>query len=358
MLVTFPHMGTLHIVLAAMLGGLGCQVLVPPPVSKRTLELGAQCSPETVCLPFKITLGSFIEALENGADTIVTCGGVGPCRLGYYAEVQRGILEGLGYKFELIAIEPDIWDVLKKLRYLAQGQTWPAIYRAFRLAGAKMNALDNLERRLHFVRAREQQPGVADLIWQQAMAQIQTANDVQTVAAAAACCEQQLHNVPTIEGGQPLRIGIVGEIFVMLEPFINLDITRCLGCLGVEVHKTMYLSDYVRGHIFHLPQYTKLHQRLESLARPYLGHYVGGHGLKTVGYTVELAQSSYDGVIQVFPFSCMPEVVAKNILPQVSQQAGIPVMSLAYDEQSGQAGVQTRLEAFVDLLRYRRLQHS
>jgi predicted nucleotide-binding protein (sugar kinase/HSP70/actin superfamily) len=94
------------------------------------------------------------------------------------------------------------------------------------------------------------------------------------------------------------------------------------------------------------------------LARPYLGHYVGGHGLKTVGYTVELAQSAYDGIIQVFPFSCMPEVVAKNILPQVSQQAGIPVMSLAYDEQSGQAGVQTRLEAFVDLLRYRRLQHS
>jgi len=59
----------------------------------------------------------------------------------------------------------------------------------------------------------------------------------------------------------------------------------------------------------------------------------------------------------MFPFTCMPEIVAKNILPKVSNDMDIPVLSLAFDEQSGEAGIVTRLEAFIDLLKYRRIKH-
>jgi len=354
MIVTFPHMGTLHVVLSALFKGLGCEVLVPPPVSKKTLELGAAWSPETVCLPFKITLGSFIEALENGADTLVTCGGVGPCRLGYYAEIQRGILQALGYRFEMIVIEPDWVDVLKKFRYLSRGQNMYKIYQAFRLAGAKMIALDSIERQATYVRAREKQAGTVDRIWHEAVDKIAAINDPRIVMQVAAEVCRQFDALELNSSCDPLRIGLVGEIFVMLEPYVNLELVRFLGRLGVEVNKTMYLSDYVRGHLMHLPHYRKLNRQLEKLARPYLGHYVGGHGIKSVGQTVNLANMAYDGIVHVFPFSCMPEVIAKNILPYISQREGIPVLSLAFDEQSGLAGIHTRLEAFVDLLRYRR----
>jgi predicted nucleotide-binding protein (sugar kinase/HSP70/actin superfamily) len=56
------------------------------------------------------------------------------------------------------------------------------------------------------------------------------------------------------------------------------------------------------------------------------------------------------------PFTCIPEIVARSILPRVSRDLGIPVMSLILDEQTGLAGVLTRLEAFVDLLARRRMQ--
>jgi predicted nucleotide-binding protein (sugar kinase/HSP70/actin superfamily) len=46
--------------------------------------------------------------------------------------------------------------------------------------------------------------------------------------------------------------------------------------------------------------------------------------------------------------------VAKAILPRVSRELGIPILTLFIDEQTGKAGVQTRLEAFVDLLEERR----
>ena len=61
----------------------------PPAITKRTMELGAKYSPEFVCTPFKITLGSMIEALEAGANTLLMVHGL--CRLGYYGELQEQI---------------------------------------------------------------------------------------------------------------------------------------------------------------------------------------------------------------------------------------------------------------------------
>ena len=49
---------------------LGVQYILPPPLTRHTMELGAKYSPEFVCTPFKTCLGSMMEALEAGADTM------------------------------------------------------------------------------------------------------------------------------------------------------------------------------------------------------------------------------------------------------------------------------------------------
>lgn len=354
MLVTFPHMGTLSIVLNALFTSLGCRVVVPPPISKRTLEIGTKLSPETVCLPFKMTLGNFVEALDEGADTIVTCGGIGPCRLGYYAEIQQAILKQLGYSFQMVVIEPDLLSAYKSLRQVAPRASWLTVWSAFRLAGAKMNGLDALARHTQSVRPREQEAGTSDVLLKLAVQRIDDASTVEEVKAVTAGFLRKVGQIACRPDYTPLKVGLVGEIYVMLEPFINQDLERRLGSMGVEVDKTMYLSDYVRTHLLRRRECLKLAKALSQLAKPYLGHYVGGHGLKSVANTVLKAQEGYDGMIQAYPFTCMPEVIAKNILPKVSQDLDFPVLTLAYDEQTGEAGTVTRLEAFVDLLRYRR----
>jgi predicted nucleotide-binding protein (sugar kinase/HSP70/actin superfamily) len=101
--VTFPHMGSYHVVFEYLARKtLDFEVLVPPPITKKTLELGAKYSPEFVCIPFKYNLGNYIEALELGADIILQAGG--GCRFGYYGEIQEQILKDLGYNFEFIDI--------------------------------------------------------------------------------------------------------------------------------------------------------------------------------------------------------------------------------------------------------------
>ena len=71
-----------------------------PPATRRTLELGSQHSNDFVCAPFKHILGDYLEALELGADVLVQF--TGPCRLGYYGEVQESILRDLGYDFQML----------------------------------------------------------------------------------------------------------------------------------------------------------------------------------------------------------------------------------------------------------------
>ena len=56
--VTFPHMGNMDIAIKAMLEFVGLDVVVPPAISKKTLNLGTQHSPESACLPLKINLGN------------------------------------------------------------------------------------------------------------------------------------------------------------------------------------------------------------------------------------------------------------------------------------------------------------
>ena len=108
--VTFPHMGTVYIVLASLVRSLGGEVIIPPYTNKKTLSIGVQHSPEAVCLPYKLLLGNYIEAVENGAEALLMISSPGICRLGEYG---KGIAN---------AIE-DVKDQRVKTAFFMIGQT-------------------------------------------------------------------------------------------------------------------------------------------------------------------------------------------------------------------------------------------
>ncbi|MDT3700344.1 MAG: CoA protein activase [Thermincola sp.] len=353
MKVTFAHMGHMHICLKALIESLGMDVIVPPMPSKKTLTLGTQHSPEFACLPLKINMGNFIEAHELGADTILMAGGIGPCRFGYYAQIEREILEDLGYNMKMVVLEPPqkhISELLVKIREVTGGKSWLDVIRAIKFAYQKAMAVDQIERQVHWVRPRELEPGRIETVFKAALKAVDEAKNKKELDQAAAQAASAMEQIPVDRTRKPMRIGIVGEIYVMLEPFVNLDIEKHLGRLGVEVERSIYLSEWINDHLFMGLLKIKGSKEARKHAPPYINHFVGGHGQETIGSTVMFAKQNYDGVIQVQPFTCMPEIVAESILPTVSRDLEIPTFSLIVDEHSGDAGVQTRLEAFVDLL--------
>ena len=147
MRITFPHMVNSDRAISSHLRGMGLDVVVPPPCTRKTLELGARYSPEFVCLPLKLNLGNMLEALERGADTVLMAGGWGPCRFGYYAQVERDILEDLGHSFQMVIIEaPDsnTFQLIKQVRSLGIKVSWKQLYSAIRIAWTKLKAIDDL----------------------------------------------------------------------------------------------------------------------------------------------------------------------------------------------------------------------
>ncbi|OPZ74045.1 MAG: hypothetical protein BWY80_00741 [Firmicutes bacterium ADurb.Bin456] len=354
MRVTFPHMGNLYIPLKAVFQTLGVDVVVPPPSSKRTLTLGSKYGPEFACLPLKLNLGNFIEAAGLGADTVVMAGGCGPCRFGYYAQIEKAILKDLGYDLQFIVFEPPeshIFELLARIRQIAGRNSWWRIIQAIRFGYQKALAVDETESSALFIRPREKIPGSTDEAYRRSLDLIDCAASPGELAAARKNAREIMDRV-ALEPGQPvLKVGFVGEIYTLLEPFANLDVERHLGRLGVWVDRSIYLSDWVNEHVFHgLARGTATGKRARSASSPYLRHFVGGHGQETIGEAVLYARDGYDGIIQVYPFTCMPEIIAQSILPDVSRDYDTHSLTFIMDENTGEAGMITRLEAFTDLL--------
>ncbi|MDD4766040.1 MAG: CoA protein activase [Desulfotomaculaceae bacterium] len=354
MRVTFPHMGNLFIPVKAMLQYLGVDVVVPPPSSKRTLTIGAKYGPEFACLPLKLNLGNFIEASEKGADTIIMAGGCGPCRFGYYAQIEHAILKELGYDMKLIGLEPPqkhLTELLAKIKALSGTSSWWHIFQAIRFGYRKAKAVDEVEMAAFRSRPRELTPGSTEKAYAKSLEMLDRADSEIALAEAKRNADELMSAVAVDSKKAVVKVGLIGEIYTLLDPFSNQYLERTLGRLGTEVDRSIYLSEWVNDHIFMgLVKGLRSRKKACEAARPYLRHFVGGHGQESVGNAVNFARAGYDGIIQVFPFTCMPEIVAESILPEMRSDYGTPVMTMIMDEHTGEAGTLTRLEAFVDLL--------
>jgi predicted nucleotide-binding protein (sugar kinase/HSP70/actin superfamily) len=357
MRITFPHMGTSWIAFKTLVEGMGHEVVLPPPPTKRTLDLGTKYSPEFACLPFKVLLGTYLEALELGADTIISSGGVGPCRAGYYTQLQGRILrEQLGYDVRVITFEPPRGHLIETYRIIRDlvKVSFPKFLACAWLAWQKLLALDALERESHRVRPLELEKGATSRILSQGIAAIEKADSVREIKNITATFLEKFKQIPKDSEYQPLKVGVIGEIYVVLEPFVNLDVVETLGHMGVYVDRSIFLTNWVTENTFLDTFRVEAERNAKKAARPYLPELVGGHGQTSIGETVLYAKRGFDGVVQLAPFTCIPEIVAKSIMPRVSKELDIPVLTLMLDEQTGKAGIATRLEAFVDLLRMRR----
>ena len=363
MKLTFPHMGPVHIGLTTIFRDLGVDVVAPPPITRRTVALGVKHSPEMACFPLKISVGNYLEARELGVDTIGMLGGVGPCRLGYYADVEREILDGLGAGMEMVVLDPPQGKpgrLLRAISRLTGGKPLRQVWRYIQFGWSKIVEVDRLDQEVPLARALEAEPGVTRAVRAQAYRLIEEASSVAEARRAADLAVEALRSIPPRHGadvgpeGRPLTVGLVGEIYMLLEPAANIDLEERLGQLGVVTLRALTVSDWVRLHLFPGPWKSRDGAMVHAAAKPYLNHFVGGEGVESVGQSILYKRMGLDGVVHVGPLTCMPEIVAASVLPQVARDLDFPVMTLFLDEHSGEAGMQTRLEAFVDLLWRRR----
>ncbi|MGE5619348.1 MAG: hypothetical protein ACM3US_08830 [Sphingomonadaceae bacterium] len=357
MKVTFPHAGQAWVPLSTVFAKAGVECIVPPLTSKQTLSLGVKYSPEWVCLPFKLNLGNFIEGLEAGADTLLYVAGPGLCRLGYYAKVADQILRDAGYQFQMLTFdwqEKQIVALGEFLRQVLPNRSWPQIAGDIKFGLSQLKVMDELERMAHHLRPRVMKPAEVTRIWRTAGKRVAAAWTPADLKRVKAEIVAEYDALPRNPDADPLRVALLGEFFMVIEPFVNHDVEDMLGKMGVEVVRHASFSDWAWTWLFLEALGLSHGRKVKKAAAPYLSRDVSGDAVQTLGETILHQREGFDGVIHLLPFTCMPEIIAQSILPTVTKDHEIPVLSIVLDEQMGRAGFVTRIEAFVDLMRRRR----
>ncbi|OGQ11051.1 MAG: hypothetical protein A2026_17640 [Deltaproteobacteria bacterium RBG_19FT_COMBO_46_12] len=363
MKVTFPHLGSMHIFCKAIAETAGIPYLVPPETSRKTLTLGVLHSNESICLPFKIILGNFIEALQMGADTIVMVGSGPPCRLGLYDLVQKVILEDMGLHYRWLTIPPRLtWQAIwknheetKELRKELTAKNILLFPYGLWMGWKKMMVCEALEQLAMKVRPKEPKKGETQKRFKKALSWVDGAKNPKTLKEAARKGRIFLQEMEQGRSCIPLKVAIVGELYTVMDPHINRGVEQKLGELGVEVTRTSWFST----HILRSLRSNKADRASERIrffeaSKAYLGYDVGAECNVSVGEAILRSKEGYDGVVHLMPFACMPETTASGILTKVGKDCNIPILTLILDEQEIEGRIQTLLEAFVEMLEWKR----
>jgi predicted nucleotide-binding protein (sugar kinase/HSP70/actin superfamily) len=364
--IGMPTMGHLDLAVRSALADCGIDSINTPHATKEILELGKPLAPEFVCLPFTFTLGQMRWLLDHGATHLLMVGGKGKCRLGWYAQVQEQMLRRLGYDFEIIVIDSPLplrerWSGFRQtLKRTTNNASWLKIIRALYAGYHRMAAIDEGERICHRVRAFERRQGTIDPLFKRFVRRVERAPSAEAAWQLLAEFREQAAAIEA-EETNPVRVRIVGEIWVVLEPYANLHLEALLGKSAdprVWVDREISVTQWFHKHLFPNKAVTERKKEINRAAAPYLGAEVGGHGHVSVGLTALAPREGIDGIIHLMPFTCMPEIVAQNIMIRLSRELDIPVLTFIITDQTGEAGFETRVEAFLDILKDRRAVHQ
>lgn len=317
-----------------------------PPMTKRTLEIGSRYSPDMICTPYKIIMGNFIEAAEQGANVFIMPG-VG-CRLGYYDILHKQTLSDMGYECEMIALFDYIpntnrlFNVLNSINPDLTSEMFSDIFETIVKITVDMdNLADFMRRNMAF----EINKGEYEKIYRAYLKEVKVAKSAVEAEIFGLKCKEKMEAVEISKPDKPIRIGIIGEIYMVIEPFSNCHLEKWLAKQGVEIIRTGDLSGMAVS-IFTVEEQIKN-------SGGYVKYNIGGTANDVICGAYEMMKGKMgeiDGIIHVKPSACSPEITAMTILQNMSKDFNVPVMYLTFDTESSEAGLHTRLEAFYDML--------
>ena len=333
----------------------------------------------------------------------------GPCRFGMYNKYQRIVLDSFprlnrlkigslttedGYSLEGI-IESDLAGDLRKSSYFS------------------VVVADVMDRLLWRIRPYEKSPGMADEFIEEAMRDMTDAFEEHGPDKAFDKILDRLENV--IEEGKSIidprippkpLIGMVGEIYLRCQVHSNQDLIRVLERHGAEVvdasiaewvnyitysnlkgAKSAFrldlrqfrlsgmwkrLKEIARysGELFYQEmrqrQVYKRTQKLIDLAQDHkVAHLeeilkednifsfdVGTEACLSISGIIEYAREGFNGVVNVYPFTCMPSTATSAVVGPLINRLGVPYLDTPYD-----SSFQPGREAAVRTFMYQALQH-
>lgn len=326
--------------------GFGVKYLIPPPITKRTLELGVKNSPDYVCSPFKYCMGCYLEALELGANCLMQI--YGACRLNFYGELNERILKDMGYEFKFFDMASVDWhspkSIVEHFRIINPEMSLVKVAKALPVTVKIVELLDEFEDYIRHNVGFEAERGQFDKVYGEFLSGLENLSDGHELKKLANEYRAKLHSVPLNKPSKTIKVGMVGDYFTVQEPFSNYFMERELARFGMEVFREMNFTCSV---------IKKKGKKKCKIAKKYAKYNLGATANSTIAEAITFAKRGCAGILHVKSFGCTPEIDAMPILQNVSRDYGIPILHFSFDSQTSETGVRTRLEAFYDMVEAR-----
>lgn len=136
-----------------------------------------------------------------------------------------------------------------------------------------------------------------------------------------------------------VSLALIGHPYLLYDDFVNHRLIERLGKMGM----TLSTPDMVS------------HSDRQKGVTTLVGKSYWGYEDEIVGAGGYYLDSRIDGVIAVVAFGCGPDSLMIDIAARYAREkAKKPFLNLTLDEHTGEAGILTRLEAFVDMIKRRK----
>ncbi len=295
------------------LTALGARVVISGPTNSRIVNLGIRAAVDEACLPVKLFFGHVLE-LADRADLLFLPRLVSVERKAYICPKLMGLPDMIRHNFPEL---PPLIDVC-----FDQSRRPKSLHRSLSEVGEYFTSdRRRLEQAYTLAVARQ--------------------------AEYEACLQQGMRPeqaLAHLAGGETwpepkpraLTIGVLGHPYTLYDAYLNQGILAKLEQAGATVVTPEMLPPAaIRAGLSHLRK-----DLFWTLGRRVLG----------AAYHC-LAAPGIDGIIHLTAFGCGPDSLVGELAElQAKRTDRIPFMLLNLDEHSGEAGLETRLEAFLDML--------
>ncbi|MBA1336845.1 MAG: Activator of (R)-2-hydroxyglutaryl-CoA dehydratase [Firmicutes bacterium] len=289
---------------------LGAEIVLSELTNKKILDDGVNCSVDDACLPIKLFHGHVID-LKDRVDFLFIPRLISVQRSEYICPKFCGLPDMV---VSLVNDLPTVIDVTVNMRN------------------------NNSSLRKAVLDAGRYITGDVVRIYSAYKSSLQKLHEFQRKM------EEGLTPLEAMHGGKPssfkegIKIGLIGHPYNIYDNYASMDIIRKIRGRGIGI----ITQDMIRE------------SEIDRIAKTFPKAMFWSFGKKIMAASEYLIdEKKVEGIIYMVAFGCGLDALVGDLVERRVRKKGVPFCLITIDEHTGEAGIDTRVEAFLDMLEWR-----
>lgn len=295
----------------------------------------------SICLPKKLNLNNFINGLKDESNIIFTTNG--HCNYNYYLEISKIILNDLNHPKELYPLinkgKINIKETYQNLNKInPKLKLSKYLYYLFHMI-ISIKIIDKIDTIIRKNIGFEKIKNTNYNLKQDFLTDLEKENSILKLFLIYFKYKKLFKKIPIIKPKNTLKVAIIGELYIDIEPLSNYTLEKFLGNLNIEI------KSYSNLHYLSKPNKLKKNIMLKKV-KNYCKYPLNFNDLKNIYTTLNSINKAYDAVIFIKPLGCTKGAATIPIIQKICNQHKMPILFLSYGTKIKETRI--KLEEFLN----------